>query len=159
MLGRAGRPAGSALAADEAARAVGQFPGLPGQRLAVEHRVGGLQRRAHLFGVDRREIAGRRRVLEFDGLQFERCSFKGTDFTGAQLDDTRFTGCRGAMANFTAARLDTSTWRSSDLNNARFTGASLSETVFTGCKLTGADFSRSRHVGIAFIETTLEARP
>ena len=85
--------------------------------------------------------------LDLNGLKFERCSFKGTDFTGAQLDDTRFTGCRGAMANFTAARLDGSTWRSSDLNNARFTGASLSEAVFTGCKLTGADFSRSRHVG------------
>lgn len=45
---------------------------------------------------------------------------------------TSFVRCRGAMANFTAARLEASAWKSCDRNKARFTGSSLTEAVFPG---------------------------
>lgn len=109
----------------------------------------------HLLNCDLEEVD--LAYLDLADWRFDTCIIKRASFKGAALENAVFVRCRGAFADFTAAKLAESEFQSSDFNNAIFRGATLSAAEFTNCKLTGANLSEVRSMGIIFRETTLSA--
>ena len=77
--------------------------------------------------------------LHMGGWWFQRCQFRAAKVMQAVLDGAIFEGCRGAFADFRAARLAEASPRGSDFNSANFGEVVLTGARIAGCKLTGAD--------------------
>jgi fluoroquinolone resistance protein len=93
--------------------------------------------------------------LDMAGWWFQRCQMREAKVMRAVLDGATFEGCRGAFADFRAARMAEAALRSCDFNNANFGEAVLTGARISGCKLTGADLVKAGTIGLVVEESLL----
>ena len=83
---------------------------------------------------------------ELTGIQFQRCSFRGADFTSVEI----MYNCKFDTCDFTDGQLNGVVAKSCAFLSCKFISTSFFATKLEECKMTGSDF-RESELGMAII--------
>lgn len=93
--------------------------------------------------------------LGLDGVQFLACSFIGTRFTRARLQDTVWQRCKLGQADFSLADVSAARFQVCDLHLSKWVRTQIASLLIEDSKLSGAIFNETRGLDLSLRECKL----